>query len=131
MLRYAAPAFGLVAIAAVLVAQTPPVTGDRTTPLRALGGVGNTLISNATLRDQPDVRVLRVVLEPGGTRAMHAHTDVKFHLFAPISGAMTLQLETGPIQVQPWHPYYMEGGTQHGFRNTGPEAVEIMEIFIR
>lgn len=115
-----------------LVAQTPPVTGDHSTPLRALAGEGNVGISNATLRDQAEVRALRVVVDPGGVRAVHAHADVKFHLFVPISGPMTLELDgVGSVEVQPWHPYYMQGGTQHGFRNRGTTPVEIMEIFIR
>jgi mannose-6-phosphate isomerase-like protein (cupin superfamily) len=131
VLRVAAPALGLVLLSMTLLAQEAPVLGDRSTPLRPLAGEGNIGISNAVLRDQPDVRVLRVVVEPGGARAMHAHTDVKFHLFTPISGAMELRLEHDTIEVQPWHPYYMAAGTQHGFHNPGPEPVEVMETFIR
>ncbi len=114
-----------------LEAQAAPVLGDRTTPLRPLASEGNIGISNATLRDQPEVRALRVVIEPGGVRAMHEHADVRFHLFVPISGAMTLDLDAGPVLVPAWHPYYLEGGTRHGFRNNGSEAVEVMEVFIR
>ena len=115
-----------------LAAQTPIVTGDRSTPLRALAGAGNVGISNAVLRDQPEVRAVRVVVEPGGTRVMHAHNDVKFHLFVPITGAMTLDLEGGQsVNVPPWQPYYMKVGTRHGFRNSGASAVDIMEIFIK
>jgi len=129
--RYAAPAVGLVLLSVTLMAQEAPVLGDRSTPLRPLAGEGNIGISNAVLRDQPEVRVLRVVVEPGGVRAMHAHTDVKFHMFAPISGPMELRLEDATIEVQPWQPYYMPAGTQHGFHNPGPDPVEVMEIFIR
>lgn len=131
MLQHAAPALGLVLLTVTLVAQEAPVVGDRSTPLRPLAGEGNIGISNAVLRDQPEVRVLRVVVEPGGVRAMHAHADVKFHMFAPISGPMELRLEGGTVEVQPWHPYYMAAGTQHGFHNPGAEPVEVMEIFIR
>jgi quercetin dioxygenase-like cupin family protein len=131
VLKYAAPALGLVLLSVALMAQEAPVLGDRSTPLRPLAGEGNIGISNAVLRDQPEVRVLRVVVEPGGVRAMHAHTDVKFHMFAPISGPMELRLEGDTIEVQPWHPYYMAAGTQHGFHNPGAEPVEIMEIFVR
>ncbi len=89
-------------------------------------------MSNAVLRDQPEVRALRVVVDPGGTRVMHAHTDVKFHLFVPITGVMTLDLEGAPaVEVQPWHPYYMTAGTRHGFRNRGSSPVDIMEVFIK
>jgi quercetin dioxygenase-like cupin family protein len=122
----------LVALAAQTAAPTAPALGDRTTPLRALTGAGNVAISNAVLRDQADIRVIRVVVEPGGTRAMHAHTDVKFHLFVPISGPMVVDLEGGQTASVPaWQPYYMKAGTQHGFHNTGSSAVEIMEIFVK
>lgn len=112
--------------------QTPPVTGDRSSPLRPLGGAGNVGISNAVLRDQPEVRALRVVVEPGGTRVIHAHANVQFHMFVPISGPMELNLDGGrSVQVRPWHPYFLREGTRHGFHNSGSMAVEIMEIFIR
>src|SRR5512139_822257 len=84
-------------------AQTPVVTGDHTTPLRPVTGDGNVGISNAVLRNQDDVRALRVVIEPGGKRALHAHTDVKFHLFVPISGPMMLDLGDGQsVNVPAW-----------------------------
>lgn len=126
-------ALGLASLSVVVpFAQTGVVTGDRSTPLRPLAGEGNISISNAVLRDQQDVRVLRVVLEPGGARAMHAHDDVKFHLFVPISGQMTLSLEgASPVVVAPWQPYYMKMGTRHAFTNTGATAVEIMEVFVK
>ena len=89
-------------------------------------------ISNAVLRDQPEVRALRVVVEPGGTRVIHAHADVQFHLFVPISGPMEVNLDGGrSVQVRPWHPYFLREGDRHGFHNSGSTAVEIMEIFIR
>jgi quercetin dioxygenase-like cupin family protein len=123
--------FAFLALAA-LAAQTTIATGDRSTPLRPLAGTDNVGVSNAVLRDQPEVRALRVVVEPGGKRVMHNHTDVKFHLFTPISGPMTLDLEGGQsVPVPPWQPYFMKAGTQHGFRNTGTTPVEIMEIFVR
>ena len=115
-----------------LAAQTSSALGDRTTPLRALTGAGNAGISNAILRDQQDFRVIRVVVEPGGKRAMHTHTDVKFHLFVPITGPMVVDLDGGQTaDVPAWQPYYMKAGTQHGFHNTGSSAVEIMEIFVK
>ena len=79
-------------VAQTPAAQTPvpamPVVGDRSSALRPVAGAGNVGISNAVLRDQEDVRALRVVVEPGGTRAMHAHNDVKYHLFVPVSGSL-------------------------------------------
>ena len=128
---YTVSAVGLAMFSVALVAQTPPVTGDRSSPLRPLGG-DNVGISNAVLRDQPEVRALRVVVEPGGTRVIHAHTGVEFHLFVPISGPMELNLDGGrSVQVQPWHPYFLPEGTRHGFHNSSATEVEIMELFIR
>ena len=132
MIKYLVSVLGVVVLAATVMAQLPPLNGDRTTPLRELGGEDNIGISNAVLRVQPEVRVLRVVVEPGGVRAMHSHDDVDFHLFAPISGTMELTIEgEDPIEVTPWHPYYLDGGTQHGFHNPSSVAIEIMEIFVR
>lgn len=133
MRRHALLAFGIVSMSfAALAAQTSSALGDRSTPLRALTGAGNAGISNAVLRDQQDIRVIRVQVEPGGTRAMHAHNDVKFHLFVPISGAMKLDLDGGSsVDVPAWQPYYMKAGTQHAFHNAGAAPVEIMEIFIK
>ena len=131
MQRYTVAAVGLALFSVALVAQTPPVIGDRSSPLRPLGGEGNVGISNAVLRDQPEVRALRLLVEPGGTRAIHAHTGVQFHLFVPISGPMELNLDGQSVDVQPWHPYYLPEGTQHGFHNSGSTAVEVMEIFIK
>jgi quercetin dioxygenase-like cupin family protein len=129
---YAVFVVGLTMLSVALVAQTPPVTGDRSSPLRPLTGAGNVGVSNAVLRDQPEIRALRVVVEPGGTRPIHAHSGVEFHLFVPISGPMELNLDGGrSVQVRPWHPYFLPENTQHGFHNSGSTAVEIMEIFIR
>ena len=131
MQRYAVSAIGLAMLSVALVAQTRPVTGDRSSPLRPLAGEGNVGISNAVLRDQPEVRALRVVVEPGGTRVIHAHAAVQFHLFVPISGPMELALDGGQsVEVRPWHPYFIQGGTRHGFHNSSSTAVEIMEIFV-
>lgn len=117
---------------AATAGQPAVTTGDRSTPLRPLTGAGNVGISNAVMRDQADVRVLRVMVEPGGTRVKHAHTDVKFHLFVPVSGPMMLTVNDGPaVVVQPWQPFYMKAGTMHAFHNAGTAPVEIMEIFVK
>ena len=133
MRRFLVLALGITSLSFVApAAQTAVVTGDHSTPLRPVTGAGNVGISNAVLRDQPEVRALRVVVEPGGSRTMHSHDDVKFHLFVPISGPMTLNLEgASPVVVPAWQPYYMKAGTQHGFRNSSSSAVDIMEIFIK
>jgi mannose-6-phosphate isomerase-like protein (cupin superfamily) len=132
MQRLAILALGLISLSlGVPTAQTEVVTGDYSSSLRPLAG-DNVGISNAVLRDQPEVRILRVVVEAGGTRVIHAHDNVDFHLFVPISGPMTFDREGAEsVEVPPWQPVYMDAGTRHGFRNTGSSAVDIMEIFIQ
>jgi len=131
MRRYAVAILGFTSLClAALTAQDGIVLGDRTTPLRPLAAP-NVGVSNAVLRNQPDVRALRVVVEPGGSRVMHTHDDVTFHLFVPITGAMTLDLDGRSVEVPPWQPYYLKAHTSHGFHNGGAAAVEVMEIFIR
>ena len=113
-------------------AQTDVVTGDYFTPLRPLTAAGNSGISNAVIRNQPEVRILRVVVEPGGTRVIHAHDNVDFHIFVPISGPMTFDREgADSVALLPWEPVYLDAGTRHGFRNTGSSAVDIIEIFVQ
>ena len=115
-----------------LGAQNATVTGDRSTPLQPLITPGNVGVSNAVLRDQPEVRALWVVVEPGGMRVLHSHHDVDFHLFVPITGVMTLDLDGGQsVNLPPWQPYYLDAGTLHGFRNNGSSSFDIMEIFVR
>ena len=118
---YAVYAVGLAMLTVALVAQTPPVTGDRSSPLRPLTGEGNVGVSNAVLRDQPEIRVLRVVVEPGGTRPIHAHSGVQYHLFVPVSGPMELNLDGGrSVQVRPWHPYFLQKAPNTGSTTAAP-----------
>lgn len=132
MQRYVVLAIALVVLSFVAAAQPTVVTGDRSTPLRPLTGAGNVGISNAVLREQPELRALRVVVDAGGTRVMHSHDNVDFHLFVPITGAMTLNLEDAEsVEVLPWQPYYLDAGTRHGFHNASSTPVDIMEIFVR
>ena len=133
MRRFTVLMIGLVSISLVaLAAQTPVVTGNRTTPLAPLTGPGNVGVSNAVLRDQAEVRVLRVFVESGGARVIHSHDDVEFHLLIPMTGPITLDLEGGQsVEVLPWEPYYMNAGTLHGFHNILASPVDIMEVFVR
>ena len=51
-----------------LIAQTTIVAGDRSSPLRPVNGAGNVGVRNAAMRDQPEVRAVRVVVEGAGTQ---------------------------------------------------------------
>jgi mannose-6-phosphate isomerase-like protein (cupin superfamily) len=89
-------------------------------------------LSNRELMNRPEVRILRVELQPGTVRAVHQHNDVRFHLFVPMSG--TVQLSIGsdpPVEASAGEPHYIKGGTPHGFRNTGTVPAVVMEVFVR
>jgi quercetin dioxygenase-like cupin family protein len=112
------------------VAQTPSGTGDvKLNPIAAASGHG---VSNAALLDQPEVRVLRVDVEPGGVRNVHTHDDVRFHLFIPVSGTFEVEVEPDkPVQLSAWQPRSIKGGTRHGFKNVGSSTGTIVEVFVK
>src|ERR1700730_1901000 len=100
-------------------AQTPGTNaGDiKLNPIAATSGHG---VSNATLLDRPEVRILRVDVEPGGVRNVHTHDDVTFHLFIPVSGKFDVEVQPdAPVQLGAWQPRSIKGGTPHGFKNVG------------
>ena len=112
------------------VAQTPAGAGDiKLNPIAASSGHG---VSNAALLDQPDVRILRVDVEPGGVRNVHTHDDVRFHLFIPVSGTFDVEVEPDkPVQRAAWQAQSIKGGTRHGFKNTGTTTGTIVEVFVK
>jgi quercetin dioxygenase-like cupin family protein len=112
------------------VAQTPSGTGDiRLNPIAATSGHG---VSNVALLDQPDVRILRVDVEPGGVRNVHTHDDVRFHLFIPVSGNFEVEVDPDkPVQLSAWQPRSIKGGTRHGFKNIGSSTGTVVEVFVK
>ncbi len=82
--------------------------------------------------DRAEVRVTRVELQPGAVRSMHAHNDVRFHLFIPVTGKIELTIGSEkPVEATPGQAYFMEKGTQHGFRNIGSSPAMVMEVFVK
>ena len=82
--------------------------------------------------DRAEVRVTRVELQPGAVRSVHAHDDVRFHLFIPVTGKIELTIgSTKPVEATPGQAYFMEKGTPHGFRNTGSSPSMVMEVFVK
>jgi mannose-6-phosphate isomerase-like protein (cupin superfamily) len=93
---------------------------------------GDPGINPTTILDRAEVRISRVEIQVGATRSMHAHTDVQFHLFIPLAG--TLQITIGsdkPVEAQAGQAYFIKGGTQHGFKNTGASAARAIEVFVK
>ncbi|HXP80848.1 MAG TPA: cupin domain-containing protein [Verrucomicrobiae bacterium] len=82
--------------------------------------------------DRAEVRVTRVELQPGAIRSMHAHTDVRFHLFIPVAGKLELTIGSAkPVEATPGQAFFMERGTMHGFRNVGSSPAMVMEVFVK
>ncbi len=89
-------------------------------------------VARAALLDKPEVRAIRVELQPGATRSMHKHDDVRSHMFMPITGSLELTIGSAkPIPAVPGQAYYIEKGTMHGFRNTGSTVAMAFEVFSR
>ena len=83
------------------------------------------------LMDTPEVRILRVVLEPGAVRRVHTHEDVTFHLLMPLNGVVQVTMDKERVEAKPGQAFYMKKGTPHSFTNTGTTPVTIMETFVK
>lgn len=82
--------------------------------------------------DRSEVRVTRVELQAGAVRSVHAHNDVKYHLFIPVSGKFELTIGSAkPVDAAPGQSFFMERGTPHGFRNVGSSPGMVMEVFVK
>ena len=82
--------------------------------------------------DRAEVRVSRVEIQPGATRRVHAHNDVPFHLWVPMTG--TLELTIGsepPVAAAPGQAFFLKRGTLHGFRNVGTTPAAVLEVFVK
>lgn len=113
------------------VAQTPAAS-EWKLEMRTLASTSGVGLSNAPLIDRPEIRVIRVDLEPGAVRLLHTHDDVRYHLMIPITGsAQANRGSSAPVPLQQWQPVFFEGGTTHGFQNNGATKLSVMEIFVR
>ena len=111
------------------VAQSPGTGTIKMNPVAASSGSG---VSNASLLDRPEVRVLRVDIEPGGVRNIHTHDDTQFHLFIPVTGTPQFELEPDkPVTLAAWQAQFIKGGTRHGFKNPGTTTATVIEVFVK
>ena len=84
------------------------------------------------LIDRDEIRVSRVELQPGAVRRVHAHDDVEYHVWAPVSGTLEITIGQDPPKVAaPGQAFFMKKGTPHGFRNTGQTPAAVFEIFVK
>jgi quercetin dioxygenase-like cupin family protein len=114
-----------------VVAQSPGAKPGQLVlnPIAATSGTG---VSNAALLDRPEVRVLRVDVQPGGVRNVHTHDDTQFHLFIPVSGGAQFEVEPDkPVDISTWQAQFIKGGTRHGFKNTGTSTATVIEVFVK
>lgn len=114
-----------------VVAQTP---GAKPGPLvlNPIAATSGTGVSNVALLDRPEVRILRVDVQPGGVRNIHTHDDTQFHLFIPVSGGALFEVEPDkPVDLATWQAQFIKGGTRHGFKNTGTTTATVIEVFVK
>ncbi|MGC4082113.1 MAG: cupin domain-containing protein [Vicinamibacterales bacterium] len=84
------------------------------------------------LIDRDEIRVSRVELQPGAVRAVHAHDDVEYHVWAPVSGTLEITIGSdAPKAAAPGQAFFMKKGTRHGFRNVGSTPAAVFEIFVK
>jgi quercetin dioxygenase-like cupin family protein len=80
---------------------------------------------------RPEVRVSRVTLQPGAARAVHAHDEVKFHLWVPMTGSLQLSIGSeAPVTASAGQAFFLARNTQHGFKNAGTTPATVLEVFI-
>ena len=123
-------AFGVavvaVLLASVLRAQAP--SPPAAPPTREVDpGVFNT----SPILDRAEMRAGRVEVKPGGTRRLHQHNDVTFHLFIPIAGSVRMTMNGETIDAVVGQVYFINKGTPHTFTNTGQSSATAIEVFVK
>jgi mannose-6-phosphate isomerase-like protein (cupin superfamily) len=84
------------------------------------------------LIDRAEVRLSRIEMQPGAVRKVHAHEDVVYHLWVPISGSLEITIaDEAPVAAANGQAFFMKRGTSHGFRNVGATPAALFEIFIK
>jgi quercetin dioxygenase-like cupin family protein len=128
MRRYAFPLIAALAALSCfpLLAQTPGAPAPALVPTEDPG------VARAVLIDRPEIRVLRVEIQPGAVRRVHQHDDVRYHLFLPITPGVEVTVGSDkPRLTAAGQAVFMQKGTPHGFRNTGSTVAMVFEVFIR
>jgi quercetin dioxygenase-like cupin family protein len=109
-------------------AQQPSGQAPAATP----AGEADPGVRPVRLIDRDEIRVSRVELQPGAVRRVHAHDDVEYHVWAPVSGSLEITIgNDSPKAAAPGQAFFMKKGTSHGFRNTGTTPAAVFEIFVK
>jgi quercetin dioxygenase-like cupin family protein len=122
---------GLLALAALLTVLAPAGWAQ------AVGGAekarpvaGDPGISSMVVMDQSEFSVLRDYAEPGATRRMHSHDNVKWIVFTLVTGRLVLTFEgEAPIEVEPGQVLHFKGTARHTFKNIANVTATIVEVF--
>src|SRR5437867_941426 len=102
-------ASGVAIVAAVLFAslvraQAPsPVQASAPATREVDPGVFNT----SPIIDRVELRAGHLEIKPGGTRRVHQHDDVQFHLFIPLTGSVQLNMGTETINAVAGQVYFI------------------------
>jgi len=120
-------------------AEPAAPAGGQTAPARGSGATKPAQTGNpdpgvnfTVLIDNPHVRVLQVMLQPGAVRRPHVHNDVTFHMMVPVTGSLELMVEKEPVVTTvAGQAYYMVKGQTHSFTNKGSAAAQVIELFIK
>lgn len=91
---------------------------------------GDPGVSSMVVLDQPEFSVLRDYAEPGATRRMHSHDNIKWIVFTLVTGKLVLTFEgEAPIDVEPGQVIHFKGTTKHTFKNVANVTATIVEVF--
>ncbi len=107
-------------------APAPAQPGARTTR-EVDPGVFNT----SPVIDRAELRAGSLEIKPGGTRRVHQHDDVRFHLFIPLTGTVQLNLGADTINATAGNVYFINKGTPHGFKNATGSTATAVEVFVK
>ncbi|MBZ5560531.1 MAG: cupin domain-containing protein [Acidobacteriia bacterium] len=119
---------GIVLFASLIRAQAPAPSQAGTPATREVDpGVFNT----SPVIDRAELRAGRLEIKPGGTRRVHQHDDVQFHLFIPLTGSVQLNMGTETINATAGNVYFINKGTPHGFKNATDSTATAVEVFIK
>ena len=115
----------LVLFAPETLAQVVGQGAERARPVRGDPGV-----SSMVVEDRPEYRVLRDYCEPGATRRLHSHRNVRYHVFTLVTGRLRVTIEgQAPIEVGPGDVLHLDSGAMHTFSNIGATTATIVEVF--
>ena len=119
------------------VALASPAARAQTTPSSQAAAAPSTrevdpgVFNTTPVIDRPELRAGRLEIRPGGTRRVHQHDDVQFHLFIPLTGSIQLTVGSQTVDAVAGQVYFVARGTPHGFKNTSASTATAVEVFIK